>query len=363
MSQPFAWSLLLSLSLGTAALAEEPETSSAAVPASPSPIWGEAFPVASLSSHLEAKVPYLVVAAGPVDSGSKAAAVALVQALRATGQTSLVMTGEALGDVSALDDPAIAGKAKGLPVELVSIVRVFPGADGQPFTAVVTNYRRQDGTLAHAWSASPAAPLVAKAAAEAGSSGVQAKAAEKVAEIAKESARSVAVSQEEYEQKYIGYDDYMLMNGNGAAVGNFTQFHQGKFKKPLDVPELFTLVGRHDLRTRYDDAFTTKWVLLGGGFAAMVFSPLATIGGGTERLPAMLGLVLGGTVLMTIGLFVNPNPIPAHEVRALADAYNRKLKGEDTAVADDAVSTLLRDVNVGVAPLPGGAVAAVSGRF
>ena len=66
---------------------------------------------------------------------------------------------------------------------------------------------------------------------------------------------------------------------------------------------------------------------------------------------------------LSSGIFINPNPVPVHEVRALADGYNRKLKGEDTAVAGDKMSALLPEMNIGIAPVPGGAIAGVSGRF
>jgi hypothetical protein len=74
------------------------------------------------------------------------AAVALMQALRASGRLSLVMDWGALGNVASLDDRSIVGRAANLPVAVVAVIRVF-GGEGERTTAVVAYYDKSVRTL------------------------------------------------------------------------------------------------------------------------------------------------------------------------------------------------------------------------
>jgi len=334
--------------------------STASAPASN---WQDAFPAAAVESYLSPKVRVLVAAAGEDRAVAQAATSALLGALRASDRVQLVMTDAALGSIEGLSDEAIVAKAKGRPVDLVSIVRAFPSSDGLG-TAVVTHFILEDGKVAFSWAASPNAPLMTREAA-----GADAQSVEQVAAAATKDAKAEKLSQAEYDQNFIGYDDFVPYQphlGNAVRVRQQTTFYLGIYKRDLPLPDLFTLVGRTDLREKYDRAMTIKIVTLVAGVGTMVASvvPMAL----SYKSPAQpgevpaglvsLGLFAGGTVISLVGLAWDPNPIPMHEVRALADGYNRKLRGEAPV---SAVSPI--DVSFGIAPLDGGAIAGLSGRF
>lgn len=331
------------------------------------PGWAQAFPADSVATYFDAGTSVLVVAAGE-RSRSERPAVALVQALRQTGSLSLVMTGEALGDVAGLADEAIVKKAEALPVDIVSIVRAFPTSPGEPDIAVVTHFRRADGGLAHAWSASPGSPLERRGEASTASVGVEAQAVEQVQAVTEAGAKDAARRQAEAKDLFIGYDDYIATNGYGQEIRQITKFYQGPYKKPLSVGELLTLVERPDLKQRYDRTMELKIVMSVVGIGVALGSPLALAGmdagGGnpddfTMRLVLFTGLLSGGAILGTVGLLLDPSPVPLPELRRLADEHNQKLQDE---VAD---GTRFRwpEVRLGVAPVRGGAMAGVSGRF
>ncbi len=344
---------------------------SATAAAASASTWQDAFPAAAVASYLAPKVRILVATAGEDRATSQAATSALLRALRGSDRVQLVMTDATLGSLEGLSDEAFVAKAKGLPVDLVTIVRGFPAGDGLG-TAVVIHYSREDGEVAFAWAAAPNAPLEARELGEAVSAGVGAQAVEQVAAVAKEGSKAEEVSKAEYDENFIGYDDFVLFQpriGGAVQVGEQTKFYRGIYKRDLPLPDLFTLVGRTDLRKKYDQNQTLKVVTMVAGVGLMGASllPLFMIADAElgDLTPAYLGLGLatGGVVLWMVGLVMNPNPVPMHEVRALADGYNRKLKGE-APVAGDKVSALGPiDVSFGLAPLDGGAIAGVSGRF
>ncbi len=337
--------------------------STASAPASN---WQDAFPAAAVESYLAPKVRVLVATAGEDRAVAQAATSALLGALRASDRVQLVMTDAALGTIEDLSDEAIVAKAKGRPVDLVSIVRVFPSSDGLG-TAVVTHFSLEDGKVAFSWDASPNAPLMTRESREA--AGADAQSVEQVAADAKKDAKAEKLSQAEYDQNFIGYDDFVPYQphlGNAVRVRQQTTFYLGIYKRDLPLPDLFTLVGRTDLREKYDRAMTIKIVTLVAGVGTMVASvvPMAL----SYKNPAQpgevpaglvsLGIFAGGTVISLVGLAWDPNPIPMHEVRALADGYNRKLRGEAPVSAVGPI-----DVSFGIAPLDGGAIAGLSGRF
>ena len=120
-----AAALCLALSLG------------AAQPAWAADDWAPAFPDDAVASHFPGKaLKLVVVAAGEAGEDRDAALSALTAAVEAAETVDLVMDAGALGDVAALDDAAIVGKAQALPVDRVVVLRVFPAKSGS--TAAVS---------------------------------------------------------------------------------------------------------------------------------------------------------------------------------------------------------------------------------
>jgi hypothetical protein len=371
--------LLVSLLMGLPTFAQSPaplpgeaETGSAdaAAPSQPSasksveaPGWAQAFPADAVATYFDAKASVVVVAAGERPRSERAAA-ALVQALRQTGTLSLVMTGEAMGDVAGLADEAIVKKAEALPVDIVSIVRAFPTSPGEPDIAVVTHFRRADGGLAHAWSASPGSPLERQGEASTASVGVEAQAVEQVQAVTEAGAKDAARRQAEAKDQFIGYDDYIATNAYGQEVREFTKFYQGPYKKPISVGKVLELADRPDLKAKYDQRMGLKIgslvVGIGAGIGSLVaFSVMDYDPDSNARLYTATGLAVGGALIAWFGVLLDPSPVPTEVLRQLADEHNKKLQDEVAARS----GFRLQELNLAVVPVRDGAVAGVSGRF
>ena len=107
--------------------------------------WGYSFPAAAAGALLPNNRPaVIVVAAG---DGAAGAAASLITALRESGRARLVMDPSNLRNVSGLADQDIVRQAKYLPVDIVVVVRVFPGGSPGAATAVITLYDKQMKTL------------------------------------------------------------------------------------------------------------------------------------------------------------------------------------------------------------------------
>jgi hypothetical protein len=372
--------------------------------------WPKAFPSTATSSQHEARTSLIVVGVGAAGSESKLAAAALASALRTSGKLALVMGDEALGDVSALDDAAVVKRCAHLPVSHVAVVRVFDGAPGQPGTAVVTTYDKK-GEVVVAYSTREDAPLEARAGASTASEGVTSNAAEAVASISKESSAHA----EEYDKKFIGSDDFIAVNQYGATVATGTNFYQGKYKRPLDWPEFYNLVGDKQLAHQYNENLAARWLLIGGGTVVAVAAPLVWVGARESiRYPvapdypsysSCIGsadyskcmdakdaayntqlaryetakkaadaerdsynpILYGGTGLGLVGLIVGLawqlHPTTPEQARELADKYNKKLKQDLESGTPVQPTKTSVQMNVSGALLPGGGAMVLHGSF
>jgi len=313
------------------------------------------------------------------------------------------MGDEALGDVSALDDAALVKKCAHLPVSHVAVVRVFEGAPGQPGTAVVTTYDKK-GEVVVAYSAREDAPLEAPAGASTkASEGVASGAAEAVASISKEASAHT----EEYETKFIGYDDFIAVNQYGATVASGTHFYQGKYKRALDWPEFYTLVGNEELANKYKENLAARWLLIGGGTAVAVAAPLVWLGAVQEikdpdypsyncvgqpnfnacvdgkeatykrqmaeadaKRDAYNPILYVGTGVGLVGIIAGValqlHPATPEQARELADKYNQRLKeglerGGGEPVQSPKASSIRMNLSGGF--LPGGGGLVLHGSF
>jgi hypothetical protein len=90
--------------------------------------WDTSFAPAAVRTYLEGDAPSVLVAAAGVSSEDlTAAASALEKSVRQGKGVKLVMNALSLGDLSSASDTDIVKKAGMLPVDVVAVLRVFPG--------------------------------------------------------------------------------------------------------------------------------------------------------------------------------------------------------------------------------------------
>lgn len=351
--------------------------------------WDASFPANATSSWVTGNKPRLLVVGAGEGAELLEAEKALVAALRNGGRTMMVMTDEVLGDVVALGDPDIVKKASAFPVDQLAVLRVFPGGEGAPSTAVVTFYL-PDGTVVSALTAQKGTALAEKAGASTPGMGVSNEAAAAVDQVA-QTMPSTAQTSEAYEKSFIGFDDVAVVNTqNGAVVSTHTLPYQGKYKKPLEGVAFYETIGRKDLVEQYNARSTTRTALWVGGGVGMV------VGAGLMMLPLLsreecsinlpdsafsdcldrrtssmmtgllvgTGVMTGGAVLFLVGSWHNPHPVTPAQARELADEYNKGLKAK-LNVAEQKQRAQRNDFTLAVSPVVGfnGGGLAFSGTF
>ena len=230
----------------------------------------------------------------------------------------------------------------------------------------------------------PGKPMSAQTEKTQGSTGGAAEeSAEAVAEVTGAASGAEAVSRAEYNRLFIGYNEWHQYMGDRSTEpshnvgiggpGEILRLYRGRYKKDLSLPEFLELVGRTDLKEQYEGISTTRWVVAGLGAATLIAGLVMTMtvpeaSNTGPSFPPQRLVGLGTTFIGSFGVFfgmgLNPNSVITHtEIREYADRYNRKLKGEDREVAGDEVSALAPEVQFGISPVEGGAVAVMSGRF
>lgn len=345
-------------SIGSTVLAHDAAAESA---------WQKSFSADAVASYLrEGDKSVLVAAAGEKSSDLTDATAALVASLRAHKPAVMVMTGEALGNIAALDDEAIAKKAAHLPVGLVAVVRVFPG---DPPAAVVS-FLDKTGKAVTALSVTRGTPLALgdKAKGTAGA-GVTTAAADAIARIHDEKRgdkgaekggatgqggdenADAAARSEEYAANYVGFQDWIGVNQYGQVVSTFSTMYLGSMHKPLGLDAFYDHIGRKDLgdsaRTRgrvRGSLFLGGTLLMIGGLiylkdisagtdcyniASEKVAALCTADGDAKTHHALMGMAIvsgAGVVALFAGLFVSANPLSAEETYAMAGDFNRKYR-------------------------------------
>lgn len=307
--------------------------------------WTRTFEPSATGSYLEGEARgVLVVAAGEPSADLTAAAQALEQGLRGSGKAKLVMGGAGLGDVSALGDADIVRKAQPMPVDLIAIVRVFPGPVGKPATAVVTFYDKT-GNATVALSAEGGVGVQARQASQPGS-GVFGKAAASVAEVVSHSNSSKSAAEEEFEKRRIWFMDSALVNMNtGAVLSSWTTAYRGKYREPLEGADFYEALQRPDLASSYRTRRAVKATLGVSGFLGLISSPGLILYGalaGCVKKDSTTGECLERDGMMTTGIvvgavgvaaliangFIDLHPVELPAARELVDEYNEKLKKE-----------------------------------
>ncbi|WP_168210780.1 hypothetical protein [Persicimonas caeni] len=340
--------------------------------------WEATFLPSRVNSHVDDDgLKYVVVAAGEADESTEEAAAALAVALR-DGEAALVMDDAALGEVAGLDDDKVVAKAQGLPVDQVVIVRVFPGGEGNPDTAVVT-VRDKAGEAVWALSGTYGEPVEAKEA-EGGGLGVSRNAAEAVGETVESEAEADEEAREQYAKQFIWFQDMIGVNQYGAVVSSWSNAYQGKYRKLLGPEEFYREVGRPDLAAEYSSNSSK----MGWGIAMTTVGIVgATVGGSWLLVEGIssnydadadtttpLLVTVGSTLLAIGGYVVMPDklhPIEPSEARELADKHNQKLKEElglskDYSPMPQASRNSIK-YNFGFGAAPGGAAGVLRVEF
>jgi len=318
--------------------------------------WSGSFPSEVLATWLDGPASYLVAPAGP---GADGVASAVIAALRGSGRAELVMDAKALGPIADADDATVVKKAAALPIARIAVVRVFEDR------AVVTVYEKTSGAVSTAFSVKAGTPLATRT-----GSGVPAGVSRAAAAaVAKVLPTPAANASEEYEKRYIDFDEIVGINGYGAVVGRWTEPYQGKYRKPLGGSDFYQAIGRTDLVDSYRRRMANKVLLIAAGVGAMAGSialaaekergscAMTDFTGGcmvynTDHPNIASSIVLGvaGAGAIVWGALLSAHPIDAPEARRLADEYNKDLRRK-------------LNLSAAVAPAPGGGQVAVAGRF
>jgi len=162
-------------------------------------------------------------------------------------------------------------------------------------------------------------------------------------------------AEEEYEQRYLAFEDLGTIDPDTGAFVVQTTLYQGNSKQPIGPEAFYRLVGREDLARQYREREEGRGVLMGAGIVTTlgavigsiviakgssapcdVSSPayfqcaVAASEDSDSRLhtAAAVGVIGGllGVTLFLVGLRGDANPIGLPARRELADQYNQKLR-------------------------------------
>ena len=164
-----------------------------------------------------------------------------------------------------------------------------------------------------------------------------------------------SIAQQEYERKYLSFDDFGAIDLRTGKFYRLTEPYQGKYKDPITPEAFYRLVGREDLAQQYQSREQTRTLLriagaatfLAGTVAALVvafgsrtscsasdpnFAQCAAAAqddAQSRAIPSLalfgIGAILGGS-LYGGGLQMNPEPVDVGARRELADHYNQELR-------------------------------------
>jgi len=355
--------------------------------------WSTTFEASAVASHLEGRHAFVVVGFGP---GGDDASNALSAALESSGRAELCIPGANLGALDGLDDPSVVKKAAAFPVQRVAIARVF----GE---RVVVTVFRIDGTAVAALSGSKGTPIKSKEARA--TDGVEGSTAAAVANVTR--GDDAKAAREKYDRQFIGIEEIVAVSGGGAVVANNATYFRGKYKEPLDLPQVFEAMGDPGTAKKVRDHSATKVALFVGGlvgtyglpFLGLVpfaFAPPrpdfvscfnqpnvaqceqardaredaykrgqqnATAAGLAIGIP----LFVAGVVVFFSGFTMKPLPIELSEIRERIDQHNRKLR-QELGLSDELSETeptpqRAPELQAGFVPMQGGGAFSLQVRF
>lgn len=278
----------------------------------------------------------------PVDDEPTRAVETLIrEQLTTSGIAELIMDDSPLGDLSGKSDDEIIAAGRKYPVDVVLLLRTFPGANGP--TAVMRietteaaegqSFRFRQGqeppwTKKPTPTQPPSNDVGAVAATEAADFGRQNAAMARMGAIGV--VETIRLIDAESERRLLSYESHprspVVRDPDGEVV--------------LWL-EAYQRMGRPDLAQRYRGRRRAKTAsLAGGGLLAaagvgLLFVGVANqtgncgTGSGCAR-PALIGAGFGsvglGAILIATGLILRPHPIPTAEIEAMTRAHNERLE-------------------------------------
>jgi hypothetical protein len=296
--------------------------------------------VAGLGSLLGERQGLGILIATPSDDEESGRVADLIEEeLIGLGIAEVVMDDSALGSLEGLSDDAIIEKARQYPVDVVLVLRTFPGSSGPTVVLRVQSIDRPGRTFrlrrGHAtqWSRPPQKPP-----AEAKSSNTEAKAVASHATERAQALRASAVAQTE---------TIRLVEAELSRKLLTFEPH-GRFGRVLDVegdpvewPAVYQTIGGDDLeqawrsrRTVRTAAFVSGGILGAAGVGLLFVSLTNATNCGPETRetcasPAMTGLgalsLSVGALAVFTGLLVRPHPLTVDELEERVDRYNDHL--------------------------------------
>ncbi len=304
--------------------------------------WDQGFEPGAVSTYLDRQNASLVVMTGGAQTDSSRAALAsLVNALRAGGQTRLVMTAESIAVLPGDTDAELVKKASYLPVDLIIVLRLFPGATNSPEVAVATLYDKQ-GSSTGAMAVTAGQPLPRREGVGRQAAG-RAAVAEVLESVRDRPENSEAPARGKEDPRKITFEAGAMINvRSGQVVSTWIMPYLGG--RALTGVRFYETIGRADLIASYKRRNGLKIGLsVGGGVLALagllstVFTlspPCAVFDARTAtclqtQYPSLLvpGLIGGAVGLgaLIAGLVINPHPVQPRQLVELADEYNNKL--------------------------------------
>ncbi len=338
------------------------------------PDWSNTFEASATASYLDRpNASVIVVSAGPRSESQAAAERALVSALRASGQTRLVMASESLAVLPDDADDALVKKAAPLPVDVIVVLRLFPGATE---TAVATFYDKA-GVALTAMSGLRGQVLARN---EGSSRQIAGRTA--VAETIKAADRQgtqAKVDRAMNDSGKIEFSAGALVNvRNGQVMSTWiVPWYQNK---RLDGARFYDVVGRADLAKSYRGRVGLKvGLMVGGGVVAaagglmalLTLSPQCAVYNAASYsclqyrspslvVPGLIGMAIGLAGLLT-GAIIPADPLGPQARFELAEEFNRKVDARKSTVSSR--KTESPQVVFGFAPMPGGAAASLAVTF
>lgn len=338
------------------------------------PDWSNTFEASATASYLDRPNASVIVVSAGLKSDSQAVAErALVSALRSSGQTRLVMASESVAVLADDSDEAVVKKANPLPVDLIVVLRLFPG---EPETAVATFYDKAAVALS-AMSGLRGQPLTRK---EGSSRQIAGRTA--VAETIKAAERTGTQGKVDRAMNDSGKIEFaagaMVDMRNGQVMSTWiVPYFQNK---RLDGARFYDVVGRADLAKAYRGRMGAKVALIvsgsvvavaGGLMALLTISPQCAVYDAAAYsclqyrtpslvVPGLVGMGIGLAALLT-GTIIPADPLGPQKRFELAEEFNRKVDASKGTVSSREVEA--PQVTFGFAPIPGGAGASLALTF
>ncbi len=328
--------------------------------------WDSTFDATATSSYLDRpNAAVLVVSAGETSASGQAATTAIVQALRASKRTRLVMTGESVNVQPTDTDATIVKRASVLPIDLVLVVRLFPGATE---TVVATLYDKT-GAAVSAMAGTEGRPLALKERQLASTAGRDA-----VVSSVEKSKRGSDEGDSPIETAFESADEHITFKKRDPETAIYK-------RQPLEGARFYEVVGEPALASQLSSRVAVKAVTISAGIAGVLLGTGILLFGSQgcavlDRAtftcvryrgvaqPLSTGLIVAGAGLASLifGIAFPSDPVSREKRRELVNRHNQAL---DDKLREEpkAQRPAITDVQLAVVPVAQGVLGALSFSF